>query len=116
MTVTDEQQRQLAQWKQRAEDRIGELDNALAAMTRRAEQAEREAMVCRVLLTGAMIQAGFENKATDYGKFSVEYFTGLFGVALNSGGFFDEGCEWPEIQRVAELLHVDLSDYEEAQP
>ena len=40
--MTDEQQRQLAQWKQRAEDRIGALDNALAAMTARAEQAEAE--------------------------------------------------------------------------
>lgn len=84
-------------------------------MRQRAVAAEREAMVYRVLLTGAMIRAAFENKATDYGKFSVEYFTGLFGVALNSGGFFDEGCEWPEIQRVAKLLHVDLP-VDEAKP
>jgi hypothetical protein len=91
------------------------MANPLAEMTKRAEAAEQLLMVYRVLLTGAMMEAGYTGGLPPVmAAFANEYFKGLFQVALDSGSFVEAGCGTVGILAAAEQLHVKFLDAEES--
>lgn len=80
---------------------------------RRAEAAEQQLMVYRVLMTGAMAAAASEfGRLDDIENYSNEYFELLFDAALHSGAFSEAGCGSGGILMVAEQLHVLLPQSE----
>ena len=83
-------------------------------MKQRAEAAEQQLMVYRVLLTGAMMAAAQASGLPPIVEpFANGYFTALFQVALDSGAFAEAGCGTTGILTAAEQLHVKFPFAEE---
>ncbi len=97
--------------RQQLQEALSVRNTQLATVTQRAEAAEQQLMVYRVLLTNAMMTAASEFGRLDGIKdFANEYFELLFDAALQSGAFVEAQCGSVGILRVAEQLNVVLEE------
>ena len=85
--------------------------DAYERQRQRAEAADQQLMVYRVLLTQAMMVSATESaRLDDLGDFANEYFESIFDTALQSGAFVEAQCGSVGILQVAKQLNVVLEE------